>query len=58
MSYQPPPTEESNHPSDLPREGEIILYTTADGVAKVEVFLQDETFWLNINRMADLFFYK
>ena len=40
----------------MPREGEIILYTTPDGVAKVEVFLQDETFWLTLNRMADLFF--
>ncbi len=37
------------------REGEIILYTTPDGVAKVEVFFQEETFWLTINRMADLF---
>ena len=37
------------------REGEIILYTTPDGVAKVEVYFQEETFWLTINRMADLF---
>jgi hypothetical protein len=41
--------------SGQPREGEIILYTTPDGVAKVEVFLQDETFWLTLNRMAELF---
>ena len=51
-----PPAEESNAPSDAPREGEIILYTTPNGVAKVEVFLQDETFWLNLNRIAELFF--
>lgn len=38
-----------------PREGEIILYTTPDGAAKVEVFFQEETLWLNLNRMADLF---
>src|SRR3970040_1513889 len=38
-----------------PREGEIILYTTPDGVARVEVFFQDETFWLTQRRMAELF---
>ncbi len=38
-----------------PREGEIILYTSPDGDARVEVFFQDETFWLTINRMAELF---
>jgi hypothetical protein len=38
-----------------PREGEIILYTTPDGAAKVEVFFQEETLWLNLNRMSDLF---
>lgn len=38
-----------------PREGEIILYTTPGGAAKVEVFFQDETFWLSQRRMAELF---
>ena len=38
-----------------PREGEIIFYTTPEGVTKVEVVFQDETFWLTLNRMADLF---
>ena len=36
-------------------EGEIILYTTPDGVARVEVFFQDETFWLSQKRLAELF---
>jgi len=36
-------------------EGEIILYTTPDGVTKVEVFFQEETFWLSQRRMAELF---
>ncbi len=36
-------------------EGEIIFYTTPEGVTKVEVVFKDETFWLTINRMADLF---
>ncbi len=37
------------------REGEIILYESADGVARVEVFFEDETFWLSQRRMAELF---
>jgi len=34
---------------------EIILYTTPDGVAKVEVAYEEETFWLSQKQMADLF---
>jgi len=43
----------ANNPT--PREGEIIFYTTPEGITKVEVVFQDETFWLTLNRMADLF---
>jgi hypothetical protein len=39
----------------IPREGEIIFYTTPEGVTKVEVVFQDETFWLSQRRMAELF---
>ena len=38
-----------------PKPGEIIFYTAPDGVAKVEVFFEDETFWLSQRRMAELF---
>ena len=38
-----------------PREGKIILYTTSNGVAKVKVYFQDESFWLSQRRMAELF---
>ena len=38
-----------------PREGEIIFYTTPEGMTKVEVVFQDETFWLSQRRMAELF---
>ncbi len=38
-----------------PREGQIILYSTPEGAAKIEVHLEDETFWLTLNRMAELF---
>jgi len=34
---------------------EIILYTSPDGVAKVEVFFEYENFWLTQRRMAELF---
>lgn len=34
---------------------EIILYTSPDGVAKVEVSYEGETFWLTQKRMAELF---
>jgi len=38
-----------------PGEGQIILYTTPEGRARVEVFFREETFWLSQRRMADLF---
>jgi hypothetical protein len=41
--------------SSLPNEGEIILYSTPDGTARVEVVFEDETFWLTQRRMAELF---
>jgi hypothetical protein len=34
---------------------EIILYTTPDGVAKVEVAYEEETFWLSQKQMSELF---
>jgi hypothetical protein len=34
---------------------EIIFYTSPDGVAKVEVLYEEETFWLTQRRIAELF---
>ena len=34
---------------------EIILYTTEDGLTKVDVKLENETVWLTIEQMAQLF---
>ena len=34
---------------------ELILYTTEDGVTKVDVTFVDETVWLTQEQMADLF---
>lgn len=39
----------------VPREGEILLYTGAGGDIRVEVLFEDETFWLTQKRMAELF---
>lgn len=37
------------------REGEIIFYTSPEGISKVEVTYQDETFWLSQKNMAELY---
>ena len=35
--------------------GEVIIYQTEDGLSKIEVSLNNETVWLSIDQMADLF---
>jgi prophage maintenance system killer protein len=40
--------------ADQPR-GEILVYQAEDGETKVEVSLRDETVWLTLNQLADLF---
>lgn len=35
--------------------GSFILYTTPDGVSKIEVTLHDESVWLTLDQMAELF---
>jgi hypothetical protein len=37
------------------RESNLILYSLPDGFVKVEVIFEEESFWLNQRRMADLF---
>lgn len=39
----------------IPITGELILYQTEDGKTKIEVRLQDETVWLSLKQLADLF---
>lgn len=36
-------------------DNNIILYTTADGQHKLEVSLKDETVWLSLDQLAELF---
>lgn len=35
--------------------GEIIIYQTEDGLTKINVNMQNETVWLSLEQMADLF---
>jgi hypothetical protein len=39
----------------MTKESEIIFYQTDDGNVKIEVFYQDETFWMNQKKMSELF---
>ena len=36
----------------LPQEGELILYRTADDAVRVEVLYESETFWLDQRRLS------
>lgn len=39
----------------LPQSNDIIFYSSPDGDVRVEVFFQEETFWLSQKKMAELF---
>jgi len=39
----------------LPTNTEFLLYQTEDGSVRIETRLENETIWLNINQMAELF---
>jgi hypothetical protein len=39
----------------IPYKGEIVLYQSPDGEATLDVRLEGETLWLNLNQMAGLF---
>ena len=41
--------------TSLTMSGQIILYQTEDGKAKIEVVLDNETVWLNQKQMEELF---
>ncbi|WP_330655028.1 hypothetical protein [Diplocloster agilis] len=38
-----------------PPNTEIIMYQTEDGLTKIDVQMSDETVWLSLDQMADLF---
>lgn len=39
----------------LQPSGEVLLYQTEDGQSRIEVQLVQETVWLSLNQMAELF---
>lgn len=45
----------SNIAMDKGNKGEILLYQTEDGASKIEVTLSEDTVWLTLDRMAELF---
>ncbi len=38
-----------------PKQSEFLLYTGNDGETRIDVLLQDETVWLTLNKIAELF---
>jgi hypothetical protein len=43
-------------PEDMPADfGEVILYQSEEGKSALDVHLKDETVWLTLNQIADLF---
>ncbi len=40
---------------DVDEHGEIIIYQTEDGLTKIDVNMHDETVWLSLEQMANLF---
>ena len=43
-----------NRPDDSPKNS-ILIYTTEDGLTKIDTTFDGDTVWLSINQMADLF---
>ena len=35
--------------------GDMLIYQTEDGLTKIDVNMQNETVWLSLDQMADLF---
>ena len=45
----------SNLPSAPGNNGEILLYQTEDGETRIEARMVNESVWLSLNQMAELF---
>lgn len=46
--------QDNNPPEETP-SSEILLYQTEDGTSRIEVRMQDETVWLSLNQLTELF---
>ena len=40
---------------EMNQKSNMIIYTTEDGLAKIETTFDEDTVWLSINQMAELF---
>jgi len=45
----------TNNPNENPQFNDILLYTAPNGVVKIEVIYEGETFWLSQKKIAQLF---
>ena len=39
----------------MENNGEIIIYQSSDGQSKIDVRLENETVWLSLNQLSELF---
>ena len=39
----------------MSEKGEIVIYQTEDGLTKINVSMHDDTGWLTLDQMAELF---
>lgn len=44
-----------NNRENVERKSNIIIYTTQDGLTKIETTFDEDTVWLSIDQMAELF---
>ena len=44
-----------NNQKNVKKESNIIIYTTEDGMTKIETTFDEDTVWLSIDQMAELF---
>ena len=44
-----------NNWETMERKSNIIIYTTEDGLTKIETAFDEDTVWLSIDQMAELF---
>ena len=44
-----------NNQENMEPKSNIIIYTTEDGLTKIETTFDEDTVWLSIDQMAELF---
>ena len=44
-----------NNYDDMNQKSNMIIYTTEDGLTKIETTFDEDTVWLSIDQMAELF---